>query len=125
MEKETKETTAFEDLINLYTQTKNNSIQSDKILNKMLEEKQFTNIEVIDTEYRCSEKFSKELKILLQKHFRTHIEIEIPKLEKEYEKEHDSAVSAWNSYGSELAGDFNSGEVNAKKKLDLFKSLLK
>jgi hypothetical protein len=80
---------------------------------------------VYDTESKCYTKFSKNLKTLLIDNFQSEIEKEIPILEEEYKKQEEFSKIIWEEYGSELAGDYNKGEVDALKKLNIFRTLLK
>jgi len=65
------------------------------------------------------------LKGILKNNHKKDIEERIPELQVKYQKEVDFAVSAWKSYGSELAGDFNKGEKEALINLNLYKSILR
>lgn len=122
---ENTEITLFENLIKVYETYYQNLYQAKWIVKKYVNEENWGKASDKSIEVNLNETFVYELKKILQKHFKTHIEMEIPKLETIYQKEHDYAKSAWESYGSELAGDFNKGEVDAEWKLQLFKDLLK
>ena len=115
----------YEDLIRLYTEAVTNLKSTDVILSKRLKEKNLLNIVEYGTEVKCYTKFSENIKTLLVDNFLSEIEKEIPILEEEYKKQEEFSRSIWESYGSELAGDYNKGEVNALKKLNIYRSLLK
>ena len=119
-----EETTLFDDLIKLYKDNLRGYDTSKTLIDDSIKNEQWEKIPKFTGFLTSYKEEVKELKSILQKHFRTQIEMEIPKLEKEYIKQQDFAKSAWESYGSELAGDFNKGEIVARNKLQLFKDLL-
>jgi len=109
--------TLFDDLISIYTEINQNLFQSDSLLNQCIEKKTYEMIKTLLTESDSYVKFIKELKYVLQKHFRTEIKKEIIRFEKEYEEQRKLSDSIWNDSGSELAGDFNKGEKNGFEKI--------
>jgi hypothetical protein len=119
-----EKTTLFDDLIKLYKDNLRGADTSKSLIDTSIKKESYEQIPKFTGYLKAYEEEAKELKKILQKHFRTQIEMEIPKLEKEYEKQQKFSQSAWESYGSELAGDFNKGEIFARNKLQLFKDLL-
>ena len=115
----------FDELMKWYEEVQSSLIDSKNQLKKCIEKNTFECINTFDTESKCFEEESKRLKKVILGNFRSLIENEIPLLEVEYKKQCDYSKGAWEMYGSELAGDFNNGEVKSFKKLNLYKDLLK
>lgn len=116
----------FDELMTWYKEVLDSLSYSEKQLKKSIENKDsYEWIPKYNTEVKCFQSELKRIKTIIQNNFLSLIENEIPLLEAEYKKQCDYSKGAWEMYGSELAGDFNRGEVNAKKKLDLYKDLLK
>lgn len=119
-----KDTTIFEDLMNLYTSYYD--LYDDMVLaiEHHKEKENWAALSDVTVSKGLYDAFGSELKDILKTHFKTQISMEIPLLEEKYNKEKEFSASAWSSYGSELAGDFNKGEKAARKKLTIYKSIL-
>lgn len=115
----------FDELMTWYKDVLDALVSSEKQLKKSIDNHSYEWIARYDTEAKCFQEELKRVKNIIQNNFLSLIENEIPLLEAEYKKQCEYSSGAWEMYGSELAGDFNRGEVNAKKKLDLYKDLLK
>jgi len=115
----------FNDLMKIYDDNSSEIKSNKKLLEKNLSKKDYSVVDSINTRTKCCEEFDLKLKHILKEHFKTDIETSVPELEKEYQKQCEYSKGAWDMYGSELAGDFNSGEIKALKKLNLYKGLLK
>jgi hypothetical protein len=114
----------FNDLMKLYEEIHKTYHESDGDYKHCLENKKFEKVPGLIAKKDDYLHFKKRLKVILKENFKTQIELEIDKAEKEYEKQKDFSKSAWDMYGSELAGDLNSGEVKAGKKLKLLKGIM-
>jgi hypothetical protein len=115
----------FNDLLVLYEDLDKSLSRLKNLLSSALEKKEYKDLSIIDGDFNSVKLMHTKIKRILKDNCQKELTEEIAKYKKVYEKEHDYAVSAWQSYGSELAGDFNSGEVKAQKKLTLLKDILK
>lgn len=115
----------FDELMKWYEEVQDSFWYSKKQLEKTIEKKTYEWIQKYDIETKCFEEELKRIKKVIQNNFLSLIQNEIPLLEAEYKRQEEYSKSAWEMYGSELAGDFNQGEVKALKKLNLYKDLLK
>lgn len=66
-----------------------------------------------------------KLKIILKEHFQKEVHEEINRLVILYDHEVNFSKSIWETYGSELSGDFNARETKLKNKIELLKNILK
>jgi hypothetical protein len=122
---EIKEISLFDKLINLYKETIETHQEDERLLKVCLEKKTYEMVPQLNASVEIHLKFKKSLKNILRENFQIELDAEIEILEKEYKKQQDFSKSAWEMYGSELAGDFNKGEVKVGKRLNLLKGILK
>jgi len=115
----------FKDLIKFYEETNHHLLQSNRLFEQCVEKKTYLYIMKYETEVETNRRIIERLKTILKNYFQKNIENEISYLEVELKKQEDYSRGAWEMYGSELAGDFNSGEIKVLKKLNLMKDILK
>jgi len=115
----------FKDLIKFYEETDHHLLQSNRLFEQCVDKKTYLYIMKYETEIETNRRIIERLKTILKNYFQKNIENEISYLEVELKKQEDYSRGAWEMYGSELAGDFNSGEIKVLKKLNLMKDILK
>jgi hypothetical protein len=115
----------FEDLIRLYTETLNGYENTQRSLERAKKKDAFEIMVMLDTESMCYSNFAERLREIIKTHFGQEILSGVLKWEEEYEKQKELSKSMWESYGSELAGDYNQGEVKALRQLRIFEKLMK
>jgi len=114
----------FNDLIDFYENLIKDYDNNKKLLSSCLEKKSYERVNELDSKIQILDNLITKMKTILKINCLDGIKSEILKWEVEYKKQQDYAESAWKSYGSELAGDFNREEVIARKKLQLLKDII-
>jgi dTDP-glucose pyrophosphorylase len=115
----------FEDLIRLYTEMLNGYENTERALERAKKKDAYERMATLDAESCCYSNFAEQLRGIIKTHFGREILNGILKWEEEYEKQKELSKSMWESYGSELAGDYNQGEVKALRQLRIFEKLMK
>jgi len=115
----------FKDLIKFYEETNHHLLQSNRLFEQCVEKKTYLYIMKYETEVETNRRIIERLKTILKNYFQKNIKNEITRFEKEYKEQKDYSKSAWEMYGSELAGDFDKGERMVFEKLNLLKDILK
>ena len=108
----------FDELMIWYNETLDSLEYSKKVLKGNFEKQNYEPLMKNTVQVQCLEDELQRIKKIIQNNLLSLIENEIPLLEAEYKKQCEYSKGAWEMYGSELAGDFNKVEANAKKKLD-------
>lgn len=115
----------YNDLIELYEDLDKGVKRMKGLLDSTLAKKDYRDLSIIEGDYKMSSLFHTKIKRILKDNFPDDIDNGIRYLEMKYKEERDKSKSMWESYGSELAGDYNAEEVKIGKKLNLLKGILK
>lgn len=115
----------YNQILELYTKITGEKAHIEKALGVCISSSNHIEAAKNEIKLKQFETFAKELKIILKGNFQYNIEKSIQDAQITLKKEEEFSKGAWEMYGSELAGDFNRGEVNAYKRLSMLNELIK
>jgi len=114
----------YEDIFNLYSESYDNHIQAEKDYEESVAKKWFSILPSLSAKSQIYKKLSEDLKIIIANNFREEILNHITLAEIEHEIQQKMCRTLVETYGSELAGDYNKSEILAYTNLVKITKLL-
>ncbi len=115
----------LEDLIKWYCSIDRRCNELSEELQKSIENKMFDRASMLSLSKTECDSIKKNLKNLIKTNYDEELKERIKTQEKIIKEEVSKNIDMWNTYGSELSGDFNLNEVREIEKLEILKDIFK